>query len=76
MHMFLRCRHQKGFTLIELLVVIAIIGLLAALLFPLFARARERARQTTWTSNMRQLGQAFMLYAQDYDQREPEQGGA
>ena len=62
-----------GFTLIELLVVIAIVGLLAALLFPLFARAREKARQVTCVGNLRQLGQAFTLYTQDYDQHLPEQ---
>ena len=71
--MSLRLSRQTGFTLVELLVVIAIIGLLAALLFPIFARARERARQTTCVSNLRQLGQAFTLYAQDYDERLPEQ---
>lgn len=63
---------RRGFTLVELLVVIAIIGLLAALLFPVFAKVREKARQTTCASNLRQLGQAFMLYAQDYDQRLPD----
>ncbi len=71
--MSLRLSRPLGFTLVELLVVIAIIGLLAALLFPIFARAREKARQTTCVSNLRQLGQAFTLYAQDYDQRLPEQ---
>jgi len=68
-----RTQRLAGFTLIELLVVIAIIGLLAALLFPVFAKARGKARQTTCVGNLRQLGQAFMLYAQDYDQRFPEQ---
>jgi prepilin-type N-terminal cleavage/methylation domain-containing protein/prepilin-type processing-associated H-X9-DG protein len=72
-HMSLRLSRPLGFTLVELLVVIAIIGLLAALLFPIFARAREKARQTTCVSNMRQLGQAFTMYAQDYDQRLPDQ---
>jgi prepilin-type N-terminal cleavage/methylation domain-containing protein/prepilin-type processing-associated H-X9-DG protein len=64
---------RGGFTLVELLVVIAIIGLLAALLFPIFAKVREKARQTTCASNLRQLGQAFTMYAQDYDQRLPQQ---
>ena len=64
---------STGFTLIELLVVIAIIGLLAALLFPIFAKVREKARQTTCISNLRQLGQAFTIYAQDYDQHFPDQ---
>lgn len=58
---------RKGFTLIELLVVIAIIAILAAILFPVFARAREKARQATCTSNLKQLGLAFVQYAQDYD---------
>ncbi|MFP3903313.1 MAG: DUF1559 domain-containing protein [Armatimonadota bacterium] len=60
-----RCR---GFTLIELLVVIAIIAILAAILFPVFARAREKARQTSCLSNVKQLGLGFMMYAQDYDE--------
>jgi len=58
-----------GFTLIELLVVIAIIAILAAILFPVFARAREKARQTACQSNMKQLGLAIMMYVQDYDER-------
>lgn len=59
---------RNGFTLIELLVVIAIIAILAAILFPVFARAREKARQTSCLSNTKQLGLAFMMYAQDYDE--------
>ena len=62
---------RKGFTLIELLVVIAIIAILAAILFPVFARAREKARQTSCLSNVKQLGLGFMMYAQDYDERLP-----
>jgi len=59
---------RKGFTLIELLVVIAIIAILAAILFPVFARAREKARQTSCLSNMKQLATACLAYAQDYDE--------
>jgi len=59
---------RKGFTLIELLVVIAIIAILAAILFPVFARAREKARQTSCLSNLKQLGLALMMYTQDYDE--------
>jgi prepilin-type N-terminal cleavage/methylation domain-containing protein/prepilin-type processing-associated H-X9-DG protein len=63
-----RCgRH--GFTLIELLVVIAIIAILAAILFPVFAHAREKARQTSCLSNLKQMGEAMLMYAQDYDER-------
>ncbi len=64
-------RQRNGFTLIELLVVIAIIAILAAILFPVFARARDRARQATCSSNMRQIGLAIMMYLQDYDETFP-----
>ena len=62
---------RRGFTLIELLVVIAIIAILAAILFPVFAKAREKARQTTCASNLKQLGTAVNMYVQDYDEIMP-----
>ncbi len=62
---------RRGFTLIELLVVIAIIAILAAILFPVFARAREKARQTSCLSNVKQLGLSMAMYAQDYDESLP-----
>ena len=62
---------RNGFTLIELLVVIAIIAILAAILFPVFAKVREKARQTACVSNMKQLGLAFMQYSQDNDEGMP-----
>jgi prepilin-type N-terminal cleavage/methylation domain-containing protein/prepilin-type processing-associated H-X9-DG protein len=62
---------RKGFTLIELLVVIAIIAILAAILFPVFARARENARRASCQSNLKQIGLGIMQYTQDYDERLP-----
>jgi prepilin-type N-terminal cleavage/methylation domain-containing protein/prepilin-type processing-associated H-X9-DG protein len=62
---------QRGFTLIELLVVIAIIALLAAILFPVFARARENARRSSCANNLKQLGLGVLQYTQDYDEAYP-----
>lgn len=62
---------RRAFTLIELLVVIAIIAILAAILFPVFAQAREKARQVSCLSNDKQMGTAFMMYIQDYDELYP-----
>lgn len=64
-------RSRRGFTLIELLVVIAIIAILAAILFPVFAKAREKARQASCLSNVKQLSLAFMQYIEDYDSTYP-----
>lgn len=62
---------RRGFTLIELLVVIAIISILASILFPVFARARENARRASCQSNLKQIGLGMMMYIQDYDERFP-----
>src|SRR5947208_8279690 len=67
----MRRRMRVAFTLIELLVVIAIIAILAAILFPVFAQARERARMSACVSNMRQIGTGLMMYVQDYDETYP-----
>lgn len=64
-------KQRSAFTLIELLVVIAIIAILAAILFPVFAQAREKARQTSCLSNMKQLGMGLIMYQQDYDETIP-----
>lgn len=66
-----KVRSSKGFTLIELLVVIAIIAILAAILFPAFARARENARRASCQSNLKQIGLGIMQYTQDYDEKMP-----
>lgn len=62
-------RRRRGFTLIELLVVVAIVAILAAILLPVFAQAREKARQTACLANEKQLGTAILMYQQDYDER-------
>ena len=67
-----RCPTPNAFSLIELLVVIAIIAILAAILFPVFAQAREKARQAACMSNLKQMGTAFAMYTQDYDERLPD----
>jgi prepilin-type N-terminal cleavage/methylation domain-containing protein/prepilin-type processing-associated H-X9-DG protein len=64
-------RSRAAFTLIELLVVIAIIAILAAILFPVFAQAREKARQSACLSNLKQIGMALQMYTQDYDETIP-----
>jgi prepilin-type N-terminal cleavage/methylation domain-containing protein len=64
-------RSQRGFTLIELLVVIAIIAILAAILFPVFAQAREKARQASCMSNQKQIALGVLMYVQDYDELFP-----
>src|SRR5262245_34867273 len=64
-------QRRNGFTLIELLVVIAIIAILAAILFPVFAQAREKARQATCLSNLKQIGTGLMMYVQDFDEAVP-----
>lgn len=66
-----RASRQRGFTLIELLVVVSVIGIIAAILFPVFSAAREKARQTSCLSNIAQLGKATMLYAQDWNETYP-----
>src|SRR5947207_3449102 len=66
-----RFRRQGGFTLIELLVVISIIAILASILFPVFAQAREKARAAACISNARQIALAFSMYSQDYDEVYP-----
>ena len=68
---FLSAVNRRGFTLIELLVVIAIIALLAAILFPVFARARENARKSSCSNNLKQIGLGIAQYVQDYDETMP-----
>src|SRR5262249_29715184 len=65
-------RRRKAFTLIELLVVIAIIAILAAILFPVFAQARDRARSAACLSNVKQIGTGLLMYTQDYDEPVPQ----
>jgi len=67
-------QRSRGFTLIELLVVISIIAILAAILFPVFARARENARRASCSSNLKQIGLGILQYAQDFDEKLPLQG--
>lgn len=71
MHQMSKRKLRRGFTLIELLVVIAIIAILAAILFPVFARARENARRASCQSNLKQIGLGVMQYVQDYDEKYP-----
>jgi prepilin-type N-terminal cleavage/methylation domain-containing protein/prepilin-type processing-associated H-X9-DG protein len=66
------CRSKRAFTLIELLVVIAIIAILAAILFPVFARARENARRASCQSNLKQIALGYKQYIQDYDEKYPQ----
>src|SRR2546425_11510499 len=69
---FMHLSHsRRGFTLIELLVVIAIVAILAAFLFPVFAQARDKARAASCLSNLKQIGSAWMMYTQDYDELFP-----
>lgn len=70
----MRLTNRHAFTLIELLVVIAIIAILASILFPVFAQAREKARQVSCLSNVRQISLGFMQYFQDYDEQFPQLG--
>jgi prepilin-type N-terminal cleavage/methylation domain-containing protein/prepilin-type processing-associated H-X9-DG protein len=72
MQMCNRKINGRGFTLVELLVVIAIIAILASILFPVFARARENARRSSCLSNLKQIGLGYMQYSQDYDEKYPE----
>lgn len=71
--LFAQCNRHRGFTLIELLVVIAIIAILAAILFPVFSQAREKARQSVCLSNMKQFTLGMMMYVHDYDESFPSQ---
>src|ERR1051326_3833414 len=64
-------KRRGGFTLLELLVVVAIIAILAAILLPVFAQAREKARQSACISNMQQVGSAVQMYVQDWDETYP-----